>query len=106
MPEKPGRNDACYCGSGKKYKKCHLQADEESERKALAEKAAESLAKLKADQEKTEAEAKKAGEPAKEGEKEAPAAAPEKKAKVAGPPKARKAPTGAARQVSAPRKMV
>jgi SEC-C motif len=20
---KPGRNDACYCGSGKKYKKCH-----------------------------------------------------------------------------------
>jgi tetratricopeptide (TPR) repeat protein len=23
-----GRNDACPCGSGKKYKKCHLQADE------------------------------------------------------------------------------
>jgi tetratricopeptide (TPR) repeat protein len=23
-----GRNDACHCGSGKKYKKCHLQADE------------------------------------------------------------------------------
>ena len=23
----PGRNDACHCGSGKKYKKCHLQAD-------------------------------------------------------------------------------
>ncbi|HVR61964.1 MAG TPA: tetratricopeptide repeat protein [Polyangia bacterium] len=23
-----GRNDACSCGSGKKYKKCHLQADE------------------------------------------------------------------------------
>lgn len=21
---KPGRNDPCYCGSGKKYKKCHL----------------------------------------------------------------------------------
>jgi preprotein translocase subunit SecA len=20
-----GRNDPCYCGSGKKYKKCHLQ---------------------------------------------------------------------------------
>jgi uncharacterized protein len=19
----PGRNDVCYCGSGKKYKKCH-----------------------------------------------------------------------------------
>ncbi len=24
-----GRNDACYCGSGKKYKKCHLKYDEE-----------------------------------------------------------------------------
>ncbi len=22
-PEKPGRNDPCSCGSGKKYKKCH-----------------------------------------------------------------------------------
>lgn len=26
---KPGRNDACWCGSGKKYKKCHLPGDEE-----------------------------------------------------------------------------
>ena len=24
----PGRNDPCPCGSGKKYKNCHLQADE------------------------------------------------------------------------------
>ena len=24
-----GRNDVCHCGSGKKYKKCHLLADEE-----------------------------------------------------------------------------
>src|SRR5262245_18207660 len=23
-----GRNDACPCGSGKKYKKCHLPADQ------------------------------------------------------------------------------
>ena len=23
----PGRNDPCWCGSGKKYKKCHLDAD-------------------------------------------------------------------------------
>jgi hypothetical protein len=29
---KPGRNDPCWCGSGKKYKKCHLQQDEESAR--------------------------------------------------------------------------
>lgn len=25
--EKPGRNDPCYCGSGKKYKQCHMAAD-------------------------------------------------------------------------------
>ena len=23
-----GRNDECWCGSGKKYKKCHLAIDE------------------------------------------------------------------------------
>lgn len=23
-----GRNDLCWCGSGKKYKKCHLEEDE------------------------------------------------------------------------------
>lgn len=28
----PGRNDPCHCGSGRKYKKCHLDAD----RKAVA----------------------------------------------------------------------
>lgn len=26
--EQPGRNDACWCGSGRKYKKCHLDFDE------------------------------------------------------------------------------
>ncbi len=25
---KPGRNDPCWCGSGAKYKKCHLPEDE------------------------------------------------------------------------------
>src|SRR5947209_7281935 len=29
---KPGRNDPCWCGSGKKYKKCHLASDEEAAR--------------------------------------------------------------------------
>ena len=29
--ETPGRNDACWCGSGKKYKKCHLANDERME---------------------------------------------------------------------------
>ncbi|MDA8078110.1 MAG: SEC-C metal-binding domain-containing protein [Nitrospiraceae bacterium] len=28
-----GRNDACWCGSGKKYKKCHLHKDEDKLRK-------------------------------------------------------------------------
>jgi hypothetical protein len=25
-----GRNEPCWCGSGKKYKKCHLEADLEA----------------------------------------------------------------------------
>lgn len=29
--EKPGRNDVCWCGSGKKYKKCHIDFDEKIE---------------------------------------------------------------------------
>ena len=31
----PGRNDLCWCGSGKKYKKCHLANDERMEDLAL-----------------------------------------------------------------------
>jgi hypothetical protein len=34
---KPGRNEPCHCGSGKKYKKCHLDPDHEA---ALALKTA------------------------------------------------------------------
>ena len=29
--EKPGRNDPCWCGSGKKYKKCHIEFEEKIE---------------------------------------------------------------------------
>ena len=29
--ENPGRNDPCWCGSGKKYKKCHQAFDENLE---------------------------------------------------------------------------
>jgi HAMP domain-containing protein len=32
--ERPGRNDPCHCGSGKKYKKCCAAKDEASERTA------------------------------------------------------------------------
>ena len=31
----PGRNDECWCGSGKKYKKCHLANDERMEDAAM-----------------------------------------------------------------------
>ena len=36
---KPGRNDPCYCGSGEKYKKCHMAADKaaEEDKRKLAE---------------------------------------------------------------------
>jgi preprotein translocase subunit SecA len=27
-PKTPGRNDPCWCGSGKKYKHCHLRSDQ------------------------------------------------------------------------------
>lgn len=33
---KPGRNDRCPCGSGKKYKACCLTRDEEAEHERLA----------------------------------------------------------------------
>lgn len=36
-----GRNDLCLCGSGKKYKKCHLGEDEASERAESAAVASE-----------------------------------------------------------------
>ncbi len=36
-----GRNDPCPCGSGKKYKKCHLQAVEEEMARRRAEEARE-----------------------------------------------------------------
>jgi SEC-C motif len=31
---RPGRNEPCWCGSGDKYKRCHLGADEQADREA------------------------------------------------------------------------
>ena len=31
-----GRNEPCWCGSGKKYKRCHLFEDEKKAQKAAA----------------------------------------------------------------------
>ena len=36
-----GRNDPCHCGSGKKYKQCHLDKDEAAAREARAKAVAE-----------------------------------------------------------------
>jgi len=46
---KTGRNDDCPCGSKKKYKKCHLQADEKAQSEALAKVNAEAAKNVKAD---------------------------------------------------------
>ena len=56
-----GRNDPCHCGSGKKYKKCHLEKDEVNDRKER-EKAALNAAKvMAAEAEKDAKEAEKQG---------------------------------------------
>lgn len=50
----PGRNDACHCGSGKKYKKC-CETKDDAARHTVLEKQwteAEKAAKKKADEEK------------------------------------------------------
>ncbi len=39
-----GRNDRCLCGSGKKYKKCHLAEDEGTRAATLKALEAESMA--------------------------------------------------------------
>lgn len=38
--KRPGRNEPCHCGSGRKYKQCCLAKDEEADRTARAEAAA------------------------------------------------------------------
>ena len=37
---RPGRNDPCHCGSGRKYKQCCLDTDEKAASAARAEAAA------------------------------------------------------------------
>ncbi len=41
VPATTGRNDPCPCGSGKKYKQCHLVADEAKAREVRAKTIAE-----------------------------------------------------------------
>lgn len=37
--KRPGRNEPCHCGSGKKYKHCCLTKDEEADRELRARQA-------------------------------------------------------------------
>ena len=51
-----GRNDPCPCGSGKKYKKCHLAEDEAAKHAELAKAAEEREAAIAAAEENPEEE--------------------------------------------------
>lgn len=41
--ERPGRNDPCHCGSGRKYKHCCLGRDEAAAREAREARAADTV---------------------------------------------------------------
>ncbi|HEY5039869.1 MAG TPA: SEC-C metal-binding domain-containing protein [bacterium] len=47
---KTGRNEDCPCGSKKKYKKCHLQADEKAQSAVLSKTNADAAEKAKAEE--------------------------------------------------------
>lgn len=64
---RPGRNDVCHCGSGKKYKKCCLAKDEASDR-AARDKAAAKAEKAAAAAAKADKDAGKDGEAAEAAE--------------------------------------
>lgn len=53
---KPGRNEPCPCGSGRKYKQCCLHKDEEAAREQRAQAAAEAAEKAAAEKAAAEAE--------------------------------------------------
>lgn len=77
---KPGRNEPCPCGSGKKYKKCCEPADNARREAELAEEQARREAAAAEQAEHDEADAKKkadaksaeAGGPARPGRPGAP----------------------------------
>jgi hypothetical protein len=82
---RPGRNEPCHCGSGKKYKHCCLSSDEEAEREALAQKAA-------------------AATPSAAAEEGAPQPAPPPPRATSQPWKRNAASFGGTRRVTTPRK--
>jgi hypothetical protein len=85
--KRPGRNEPCHCGSGKKYKACHLVSDEEADRAARAQQAAAAAPPPAAD-EAEEAHAQRATPPPR----------------TAGQPWKRGAGAQVARRITTPRK--
>jgi hypothetical protein len=69
MKAKIGRNDPCHCGSGQKYKKCHLAKDDAAKSAELAAAAAAAAAAARA-----AADAEAEAEAADKEEGKAPAA--------------------------------
>lgn len=66
---KIGRNDPCHCGSGQKYKKCHLPKDDAARSAELAAAAATAAAaQAKADAD-AEAEKDEEGKAAAAGDR-------------------------------------
>ena len=96
-----GRNDACPCDSGKKYKKCHLQGDEEKRSKDMAKAAKEAAAKAAEEEAKEEAK-----EESTEEKKDDHGHPPEHRGRkgASTKPKPQPKPGTVARQVSTPRK--
>jgi len=45
IPPRPGRNEPCHCGSGRKYKHCCLEKDDAEMSAARAKAAAEDAAR-------------------------------------------------------------
>ena len=54
--KRPGRNEPCHCGSGKKYKHCCLEKDEELDRAARLKAAEEAAAHAEAEEHPEHAE--------------------------------------------------
>ena len=92
-----GRNDVCPCDSGKKYKKCHLQGDEEKRSRDMAKAAKEAAARAAEEEAKEESTEEKKDDhghqPDHRGRKGASTQ-----------PKPKPKPGTVARQVSTPRK--
>lgn len=93
MSKTLGRNEACHCGSGKKYKQCCLTKDEAKQRKAR-EKAAAKAAKETP-----------AAESSEETDKDLGHAAPRQKKSTQQPWKRRNVETHGFHKVAMPRKI-